>query len=204
MCLAGKVCLVVGASSGIGREIALKLGKEGATVICASRRKHLLESLAETIGKNGHPTCMDVEASISRLLGEFGRIDVLVYCAEIFTYSLVKNKFFECWKDMIATNCQANVVSIILSDMLEKDLAGHIIVVSSDAGRAPFPGLSVYSGTKFFTEGFLRSLRLEYKESKIRITSIQPGDVATPGQQWTTDTMASHQKYFFIFIQVLS
>nr|VZI40769.1 unnamed protein product [Spirometra erinaceieuropaei] len=122
----------------------------------------------------------EVEASLSRVLGEFGKIDVL-------------NKFFDCWKEMIATNCQGliDVVSIVLADMLEKDSAGHIIVVSSDAGRAPFPGLSVYTGTKFFTEGFLRSLRLECKESKIRITSIQPGGVATPGQQWTTDTMAS-------------
>lgn len=80
-----------------------------------------------------------------------------------------------------------NVVGSVFAEMRAKNLTGHIVVISSNAGRIPFPGLAVYCGTKFFVEGFLRSLRLESKPNKIVITSIQPGDVATPGQQWTTD-----------------
>lgn len=72
--------------------------------------------------------------------------------------------------------------------MRSKNQTGNIVVISSDAGRVPFPGLAVYCGTKFFVEGFLRSLRLESKPNDITITSIQPGDIATPSQQWTTDT----------------
>ncbi|VDD77425.1 unnamed protein product [Mesocestoides corti] len=75
--------------------------------------------------------------------------------------------------------------------MRNRNQKGNIVVISSDAGRVPFPGLAVYCGTKFFVEGFLRSLRLESKPNDIIITSIQPGDVATPAQQWTTDTEAA-------------
>lgn len=72
--------------------------------------------------------------------------------------------------------------------MQSRKIGGNIAVISSDAGRVPYPGLSVFCGTKFFVEGFLRSLRLESKPNDIVITSIQPGDVQTPSQQWTTDT----------------
>nr|CDS28810.1 NRPS enzyme [Hymenolepis microstoma] len=75
--------------------------------------------------------------------------------------------------------------------MRSKNQTGHIVVISSDAGRVPFPGLAVYCGTKFFVEGFLRSLRLESKPNEIVITSIQPGGITTPVQQWTTDTEAA-------------
>ncbi|VDK40024.1 unnamed protein product [Taenia asiatica] len=98
---------------------------------------------------------------------------------------------------MIATNCQGlvDVVGSVFAEMRRKNLTGNIVVISSDAGRVPFPGLAVYCGTKFFVEGFLRSLRLESKPNEIVITSIQPGGFATPAQQWTTDTEAAQLFY---------
>ncbi|KAM7539605.1 hypothetical protein Aperf_G00000022465 [Anoplocephala perfoliata] len=199
MALSGNVCVVVGASAGIGRAAALKLGKEGAKVIVCARRMHLLTSLSEEIGPNAYAKHLDVtnfqevEKTINEIFDEFGRIDILVYASGIFTYSLVKNKFFDDWHKMIATNCQGlvNVVGSVFAEMRAKNYSGHIVVISSNAGRVPFPGLAVYCGTKFFVEGFLRSLRLESKPNKVVITSIQPGDVATAGQQWTTDTEAA-------------
>ncbi|VDO06191.1 unnamed protein product [Rodentolepis nana] len=134
-----------------------------------------------------------VEKRIGEIFNEFGRIDILVYASGIFTYSLIKNKFFDDWHKMIATNCQGvvNVIGSVYAEMRSKNQTGHIVVISSDAGRVPFPGLAVYCGTKFFVEGFLRSLRLESKPNEIVITSIQPGGFAAPVQQWTTDTEAA-------------
>nr|NP_001187916.1 uncharacterized protein LOC100528717 [Ictalurus punctatus]ADO29295.1 uncharacterized oxidoreductase ssp1627 [Ictalurus punctatus] len=199
MALSGKVCLVVGASSGVGHAVAIRCGKEGATVVACSRRMHLLNFLVEEIGSNATAVHMDVTDhkevldKVNDIFEKFGRIDILVYAAGIFTYSLIKNKFFEDWRKMIDTNCQGlvNVVASVFSEMQSRKIGGNIAVISSDAGRVPYPGLSVFCGTKFFVEGFLRSLRLESKLNDIVITSIQPGDVQTPSQQWTTDTEAA-------------
>uniref|UniRef100_A0A5K3FXG4 Dehydrogenase/reductase SDR family member 11 n=1 Tax=Mesocestoides corti TaxID=53468 RepID=A0A5K3FXG4_MESCO len=112
MALEGKVCIVVGASTGIGRAIAIRCGKEGANVVLCARRKHLLDSLAEEVGRNATVKPMDVtnreqvEARISEIYKEFSRVDVLIYASSIFTFSLVKNKQFDEWHKMIATNCQ--------------------------------------------------------------------------------------------------
>ncbi|VDM34252.1 unnamed protein product [Hydatigera taeniaeformis] len=199
MALNGKVCVVVGASAGIGRAIALRFGQEGAKIIVCARRMDLLESLTEEIGKNAIAKHLDVtnheevEKTVNCIFTDYGRIDILVYASDIFTYSLITSKLFDDWRSMIATNCQGlvDVVGSVFAEMRSKNLTGNIVVISSDAGRVPFPGLAVYCGTKFFVEGFLRSLRLESKPNEIVITSIQPGDVATPAQQWTTDTEAA-------------
>lgn len=199
MALDSKVCVVVGASAGIGRAIALRFGQEGAKIIVCARRMHLLEALTKEIGSNAVAKHLDVtnheevQKTLCGIFAEFGRIDILVYASDIFAYSLITNKLFDEWWTMIATNCQGlvDVVGSVFAEMRSKNLTGNIVVISSDAGRVPFPGLAVYCGTKFFVEGFLRSLRLESKPNEIVITSIQPGDVATPAQQWTTDTEAA-------------
>ncbi|KAL5112619.1 hypothetical protein TcWFU_007946 [Taenia crassiceps] len=159
MALNSKVCVVVGASAGIGRAIALRFGQEGAKIIRRLGVMRLRSIWTLQITK---------------------KIDILVYASDIFTYSLITNKLFEDWHSMIATNCQGlvDVVGSVFAEMRSKNLTGNIVVISSDAGRVPFPG-------------FLRSLRLESKPNEIVITSIQPGDVATPAQQWTTDTEAA-------------
>ncbi|XP_041347241.1 uncharacterized oxidoreductase SSP1627-like, partial [Gigantopelta aegis] len=80
------------------------------------------------------------------------------------------------------TNCIAGV----LPGMLSRG-QGHIINMSSDAGKMGFPGLAVYSGTKFFIEGVSQALRHEVKSSGVKVTCIQPGDVETDLIKLTTD-----------------
>lgn len=78
--------------------------------------------------------------------------------------------------------------------MMEKK-KGHIIFMSSDAGKKAFPGLAVYCGTKYFVEGFVQCLRQEMKEFNIKVTTIQPGDVGTDIGMDTTDTDAYGEMY---------
>ena len=84
------------------------------------------------------------------------------------------------WERTVEVNCKGalNCVGAVLPGMLERG-RGHIITISSDAGRKVFPGLAVYSGGKFFVEAVSQGLRLETAGTGLKVTTIQPGNVAT-------------------------
>ncbi len=84
------------------------------------------------------------------------------------------------WERTVDVNCKGamNCIGAVLQGMLARG-RGHIVTISSDAGRKVFPGLSVYSGSKFFVEALSQGLRLETAGTGIKVTTIQPGNVAT-------------------------
>jgi NADP-dependent 3-hydroxy acid dehydrogenase YdfG len=84
------------------------------------------------------------------------------------------------WEQTVDVNCKGllNVLSTSLPRLLPRS-TGHIVAISSDAGRKVFPGLGVYSASKFFVEATLQSLRLETAGTGLRVTSVQPGNTAT-------------------------
>jgi NADP-dependent 3-hydroxy acid dehydrogenase YdfG len=84
------------------------------------------------------------------------------------------------WERTVEVNCKGalNCVGAVLPGMLERG-RGHIITISSDAGRKVFPGLAVYSASKFFVEALSQGLRLETAGTGIKVTTVQPGNVAT-------------------------
>src|SRR3712207_3377161 len=84
------------------------------------------------------------------------------------------------WERTVEVNCKGalNCVGAVLPGMLEPG-RGHIITISSDAGRKVFPGLAVYSASKFFVEALSRGLRLETAGTGVKVTTVQPGNVAT-------------------------
>lgn len=106
-------------------------------------------------------------------------------------YTLMKNVMEDDWERTVDVNCKGvlNGIAAVLPGMLERK-SGHIISVSSDAGRKVFPGLSVYSGSKFFVEAVSQGLRLETAGSGLRVTTIQPGNVKTPLLATSKDTEA--------------
>src|SRR5688500_18496140 len=95
-------------------------------------------------------------------------------------YTLMKNRREEEWERTVEVNCKGalNCVGAVLSGMLERE-QGHIVTISSDAGRKVFPGLAVYSASKFFVEALSQGLRLETAGTGLKVTTIQPGNVAT-------------------------
>jgi NADP-dependent 3-hydroxy acid dehydrogenase YdfG len=95
-------------------------------------------------------------------------------------YTMMKNLREEEWERTVEVNCKGalNSVAAVLPGMLERG-RGHVVTISSDAGRKVFPGLAVYSASKFFVEALSQGLRLETAGTGVKVTTVQPGNVAT-------------------------
>ncbi|KAF2224817.1 nonribosomal peptide synthetase 10 [Elsinoe ampelina] len=184
--LTGKVAVVTGASSGIGAAVASALAREGAHVALAARRLDTLEALKRRIVvREGKIICVktdvtkraDVENLIAQTEKDLGKVDILVSCAGVMYFTMMQNVHVEDWERTVDVNCKGllNCLSSTVPGMLERG-KGHIVAISSDAGRKCFPGLAVYSGSKAFVEFTLQGLRLETASSGLRVTTIQPGN----------------------------
>lgn len=183
--------MVTGASSGIGAAVARALVREGAHVALAARREDaLLEvqtGLDQRRGKTRSlvaPTDItdrrQVRSLIARTEEELGPVDILANCAGVMFYALMRNLHEDDWEQTVDVLCKGmlNCVGAVLRGMLDRG-RGHIVTVSSDAGRKVFPGLAVYSGGKFFVEAVSQGLRMETAGTGLKVTTIQPGNVAT-------------------------
>jgi len=188
--LQNKVAVVVGASSGIGAAVVRALNAEGARVALAARREEaLLEIQAGLEDRDGQMSIVapadvtdreQVDSLVRRTGEELGPVEILVNCAGVMYYTLMKNVREEEWERTVEVNCKGalNCVGAVLPGMLERG-RGHIVTVSSDAGRKVFPGLAVYSASKFFVEALSQGLRLETAGTGLKVTTVQPGNVAT-------------------------
>ncbi len=192
------VAIITGASSGIGRATAHVLAEEGARVVLAARREERLQELKASVEEAGGtalavPTDVTDRAQCRALaeeaLGAFGRIDLLVNNAGIMPLSFMKNLHEDEWERMVDVNIKGVLFCLgaVLPAMLEAG-RGHIVNVSSVAGRRVTPGSAVYSGTKFAVTALSEGLRRELSAGKnIRVTCIEPGAVDTELTETITD-----------------
>ncbi|TGJ83575.1 hypothetical protein E0Z10_g5169 [Xylaria hypoxylon] len=198
--LAGRVAVVTGASSGIGAAVATALAKEGAHVAIAARRTEALEDLKKNISASGvkvlvHRTDVTDKSQVESLMREtaqqLGPIDILVSCAGVMYFTMMANVQTDEWERTVDVNCKGllHCLSSTVPGMLARE-SGHIVAISSDAGRKVFPGLGVYSASKFFVEATLQSLRVETAGTGLRVTSVQPGNTATDLLGMSTDQEA--------------
>ena len=186
--LRGRVIVVTGASSGIGAATARMLSEEGAKVALAARREGALRRVQAGLATGAQslvcPTDVTDRDQVGALVGraeeELGPVDAVVNCAGVMYYTLMKNVRAGEWDRTVEVNCKGalNCVGAVLPGMLERG-RGHIVTISSDAGRVVFPGLAVYSASKFFVEALSRGLRLETAGTGVKVTTVQPGNVAT-------------------------
>ena len=185
--LRDRVVVVTGASSGIGAAVARALSGAGAKVALAARREAAL--LEVQAGLNGAESLVcpadvtdrgQVKELVGRAEDELGPVDALVNCAGVMYFTLMKNVREDEWDRTVEVNCKGavNCVGAVLPGMLERG-RGHIVTISSDAGRKVFPGLAVYSASKFFVEALSQGLRLETAGTGVKVTTIQPGNVGT-------------------------
>jgi clavulanate-9-aldehyde reductase len=187
--LSSQVVAVTGASSGIGEATALACARAGAAVALAARRVERIEALARRIVADGGQAiavATDVgdeeqaRAFIERAHSELGRLDVLVNNAGVMLLGPIESAPTEEWRRMI----HANVFGVLYCThaalpLMREQGAGHIVNVSSVAGRVARQGSGVYNLTKFGVGAFSESLRQEGVAIGVRVTLIEPGAVAT-------------------------
>jgi NADP-dependent 3-hydroxy acid dehydrogenase YdfG len=195
--LEGKVAAITGASSGIGEATALALAGAGAKVSLAARRKDRIDALAEKLGEG---TALAVEADITdeeqarafirRTSEELGSVDVLVNNAGVMLLGLVLMQDAADWRRMIEVNqlgllyCSHEALKL-----MAEQKSGHIVNVSSVAGRIAAMGSAVYNMTKWGVTGFSEALRQEGVHVNVRVTCVEPGFVDTELQGHNTNPM---------------
>jgi NADP-dependent 3-hydroxy acid dehydrogenase YdfG len=184
-----RVALITGASSGIGEATAIKLAAAGAKVAIAARRRDRLEELAKKITDAGGEAFVivtdfaDVKAAqkaVHDTEDKFGKLDILINNAGVMYLEPVASADLDRWKNMLDLNVLGLMATsqAALAGMKSRQ-DGHIVNISSTAGRIANPGGGGYSATKFGVVAFSESLRKEVVKDKIRITVIEPGIVET-------------------------
>jgi NADP-dependent 3-hydroxy acid dehydrogenase YdfG len=197
--LHGKVCVVTGASSGIGEATARKLSEAGAAVALGARRADRLKALVDEIEANGGralalPTDISDESQTKALIEdaarEFGRLDVLVNNAGLMLLGPIEGADTSEWRRMIEVNLLGLLYCTHAAlPIMREQGSGHIVNVSSVAGRIARAGTGVYNATKWAVGGFSEALRQEAVYSNIRVTLVEPGMVTTELASHNTNPM---------------
>jgi 3-hydroxy acid dehydrogenase / malonic semialdehyde reductase len=189
--LSGKIVLVTGASSGIGRATALAFAHEGARVAVCARREDRLEDLKGELSQAGaaatHAFALDVtrrasvEETLAGLPAEWSAIDVLVNNAGLSRgLAKVYEDDPDNWEEMIDTNIKGllYVTRAIVPGMVERD-RGHVINMGSTAGYITYANGAVYCATKAAEKSISEGLKIDLMGTAVRVTSIDPGMVQT-------------------------
>jgi uncharacterized protein len=186
----GRVVLVTGASSGIGRMAALEFAKQGATVVGVARRyEELLRVGDEASTFNGRFQAIRCDVSdkeqvfstVERVVNNFNKVDVLVNNAGFGLYG----EFKDIGLEEIEKQVQVNLMGVIyftkavLPHMLKQGF-GRIVNVASLAGFITVPKMNVYCGVKSALISISRSLDMELRKHNIRVAAVCPGSVDTP------------------------
>jgi len=201
--LDGKVAIITGASSGIGEATALALAEQGAHVALAARRADRLETLTQRITDSGGqaiPIVADVadEAQVREMVdktkAQWGRIDILVNNAGVMLLGPIDSANTEDWRRMMNINVLGLMYAThAVLPLMKVQGEGHIVNISSVAGRIARAGTGVYNATKWAVCAFSEALRQEVYKDKIRVTIIEPGVVATELPQHITDPRGKEQ-----------
>ena len=193
-----KVVIVTGASSGIGYATALELSKAGAKVAAGARRVEKLETLKNEVQKYGGEILVkkldvtkkeDCDSFINLVTKTWNHIDVLINNAGLMPLSFFKNLKVSEWEQMIDVNLKGVLycTAAVIPYMITKK-SGHIVNISSVAGRIVFPAGSVYCATKHAVTAFSEGLRQELSQRyNIKVTCIEPGVVSTELPNTITD-----------------
>jgi clavulanate-9-aldehyde reducatase len=195
--LEGRVAAITGASSGIGEATALALVREGCAVALAARRADRIEALAERIeGEGGRAVAIPTDISDEEQARAFvegaaerlGRLDVLVNNAGLMLLGPVTGADTSEWRRMIEVNCLGLLYCTHAAlPIMGQQGGGHVVNVSSVAGRIASLGSAVYNLTKWGVNGFSEGLRQEALHANVRVTVIEPGFVETELQGHNTN-----------------
>jgi NADP-dependent 3-hydroxy acid dehydrogenase YdfG len=184
----GKVVAITGASSGIGKAIAIELAKNGAKVVLGARRSEELERLVEEINSTGGMAiCTKIDVNnkadlvqlVNTAVEQYGKLDVIINNAGVSQLSRIEELDIEGWEEMIDINLKGVLYGMAAAiPVFKRQQSGHIVNIISTAGLSIVPTMGVYAGTKNAIRTIAEAFRQE-SDGNIRITGISPGFVKT-------------------------
>ena len=200
--LSGKSVLLTGASSGIGRTVAIELGRQGARVGLVARREDQLEDVAKDVRAAGGETLVlpadvsdrgEVARVVEDIEREWGQVDVVVANAGVGVTRSAKKIRVDDIELMMRVNFMGAVYPILaaLPKMIERG-AGQVVGVSSLAAFRGLPTSAGYSASKAALSAFLEGLRVELRPLGVEVTTVHPGFIRTP--------MTANNKFYMPFL----
>ncbi|WP_239345543.1 MULTISPECIES: SDR family oxidoreductase [unclassified Frankia] len=209
--LVGRTALVTGASSGIGRAIAVRLAVAGASVVATGRNRRALDELAAAADRREveihlHPadiTDTDARAELAAAVRQLpGGLSIMIHSAGAYQRSPVAEADISDLDHQYAVNVRAPyaLTQLLLPELLDagRRSGGDIIFVNSTQGITASPNISQYAATKHALRAIADSLRAEVADAGVRVCTMLPGRTATPmqrqvvqagGPSWAPDTL---------------
>jgi len=197
----GKVAIVTGASSGIGRGIARELARAGTVTVLAARSADKLQSLAAEIAADGGiahvvPTDVTREEDLLKLFTETerlaGSVDILVNNAGIADATPLPDLSTERWQEMLATNLTSAVICSREAMRSMKGRGGRIINIGSLSAKIPRHHSPAYTMTKFAIEGLTKQICLDGRDDNITASTIHPGATRSMLAPGSTDKLTEN------------
>jgi NAD(P)-dependent dehydrogenase (short-subunit alcohol dehydrogenase family) len=201
--LAGRLAVVIGGTSGIGRAIALGLADAGADVVASARRGALVESVAGEIEERGRRT-LRVRADVSdrasleslrdACLAHFGKIDILVSAAAVTKRVKSIEMADADWRRIIDTNVTGTLhaCQVFGAPMLEQR-SGRIITIASLASMVGFFEVAAYTASKAAVAGLTRALAVEWAPHGVTVNAVAPGIIRTDLNRALIDSPRGHE-----------
>jgi NAD(P)-dependent dehydrogenase (short-subunit alcohol dehydrogenase family) len=187
-----QVVVMMGTSSGIGRESALRFARKGAKVVASARGEEGLDSLVQEIRDTGGEAIAvpadtsefdQVKAVADRAVEEYGRLDTWVHLAAVGLFATFEQTTPEEFRRVIDVNLMGQVYGAMVAlPHLKREGRGALIHISSVEAKRSFPFHSAYGASKHGIDGFLEALRVELKHEgwPISVTQVMPGTINTP------------------------
>lgn len=182
MQIAGSTVLLTGATGGIGHAIARALAERGATLILSGRRVDVLEPLAQELDGRALAVDLAEPAEIERLVREAGEVDILVANAALPAAGTLDSFSLQEIDRALDVNLRAPIVlAHALAPAMVKRGSGHLLFMSSLAGKAATPGTALYNASKFGLRGFAAALRADLRTTGVGVSTVFPGFIRDAG-----------------------
>lgn len=204
--LAGKVAVVTGGASGIGAAIASGFALEGALVLILDvasedQTEHVLSEIRQFSADVSYvqvdvSSACSVQSAFESVFDRFGRVDILVNCAGIFTEALLADMSVEEWDRVIAVNLRGVFLCTrsVINQMIAQG-SGRIINIASQLGQIGGVAATHYSASKAGVIGFTKALSREVAKAGVLVNAIAPGPIETPlldseSEEWRSAKLA--------------
>ena len=186
-----KIALITGATSGIGEATAVLLAQHGYNLILTGRRKERLISVKEKIVAENQSEVFllnfdirnleETENAINSLPSQWLKIDILINNAGLAAgFSTIQDGEIDDWERMIDTNIKGLLyITRLISPIMVKNGIGHIVNISSSAGKETYPYGNVYCATKHAVQSVTKGMRMDLLKHGIKVSTVSPGAVDT-------------------------